>query len=129
MSQKQKWLYVDQKKKGMDVSLKIKQNEKWIYEIKSVKYRGIKIDNKFEWKAHIDGIAIKLIGANVMLYIVRDYVNTTTLKSVYHVLFELHIHYVCITLRLIYFKEPNAHTFPLFFKSKIKLSDKIEKFK
>ena len=107
----------------------MKRNEKWIYEIKSVKYLGIKIDNKLEWKAHIDDIAIKLIRANVMLYKVRDYVNTTILKSFYHVLFELHTHYVCITLRLIYFKEHNAHTFPLFFKSKIKLPDKKENFK
>ena len=80
-----------------------------------------------------------------MLYKCRDFVDAGILKSIYHALFESHIHYVCITwgqnvctinqifilqkkaLRLIHFKELNAHSAPLFFKSKIvKLPDKIK---
>ena len=90
--------------------------------------------------------ALKLIRANAMLYKVRDFVNAGILKSIYHaLLFELHIHYACTiwgqnvctinqlfilqkkALRLIHFKEHNAHSAPLFFKSKIvKLPDKIK---
>ena len=89
---------------------------------------------------------LNLIRANAMLYKVRDFVNAGILKSIYHaLLFELHIHYACTiwgqnvctinqlfilqkkALRLIHFKERNAHTAPLFFKSKImQLPDKIK---
>ena len=77
--------------------------------------------------------ALKLIRANAMLYKVRDFVNAGILKSIYHaLLFELHIHYACTiwgqnvctinqlfilqkkALRLIHFKEHNAHSAPLY---------------
>ena len=80
-----------------------------------------------------------------MLYKVGDFANAGILKAIYHALFESHFHYACIkwgqnlctiirpfmlqkkALRLIYFKESNAHTAPLFFKSKIvKLPNKIK---
>ena len=70
-----------------------------IYETDLIKYLGITIDNKLNWKAHIDNIAVKLIRANKMLYKVRDYVNIEIIKSIYHALFESHIHYACIIWR------------------------------
>ena len=129
----------------MDFSLKIKLNGKRLYETNSVKYLGIRIDNKLNWKAHINDIALKLIRANAMLYKVRDFVDAGILKSIYHALFESHIHYACIiwgqnvctinrlfilqkkALRLIHFNERDAHSAPLLFKSKIvKRRDKIK---
>ena len=126
-------------------NLKIKLIGKRLYETNSMKYFGIRIDNKLNWKDHIDDIALKLITANAMLYKVRDLVNAGILKAIYHALFESHIHYVCIiwgqnvciinhifiiqekALTLIYFKERNTHTAPLFFKSKmVKPPDKIK---
>ena len=101
----------------------------------------IRIDNKLNWRAHIDDIVLKLIKASGMLYQVRDFVNTRILKVIYLVLFESHVHYTCIiwgqnictincqkkALRLILFKERNSHTAPLFFKSKmVTLPDKIK---
>ena len=47
-------------------------------------------------KPHIDDIVLKLIRANVMLYKVGDFVDAGILKSIYHALFESHIHYACI---------------------------------
>ena len=85
--------------KRKDFILKIKLNGKQIYETDSVKYLGIAYDNKLNWKAHIDNIAVKLIRANTMLYKVRDYVNTEIIKSVYHAPFESHIHYARIIWR------------------------------
>ena len=82
----------------MDFSLKIKLNGKRLYETNSVKYLGIRIDNKLNWKVHINDIALKLIRANAMLYKVRDFVDAGILKSIYHALFESHIHYACIIL-------------------------------
>ena len=129
----------------MIFSLKITLNGKRLYETNLVKYLGIKMDKKRNWKAHIDDIALKLIRINAMLYKVRDFVNAGILKAIYHALFESHIHYVCIiwgqnlctinhivtiqekALTLIYFKERNTHTAPLLFKSKmVKPPDKIK---
>ena len=80
-----------------------------------------------------------------MLYKIRDFADAGILKAIDHALFESHIHCACIiwgqnvciinrpficqkkSLRLIHFKERNAHTAPLFFKSKmVKLSVKIK---
>ena len=129
----------------MIFSLKITLNGKRLYETNLVKYLGIKMDKKLNWIAHIDDIALKLIGTSAMLYKGRDFVNAGILKAIYHALFESHIHYVCIiwgqnvciinhifiiqekALTLIYFKERNTHTAPLFFKSKmVKPPDKIK---
>ena len=129
----------------MDFNLKIKFNGKRLYENNPVKYLGIRIDNKLNLKAHINGIALKLIRANAMFYKVRDFVDAGILKSIYYALFESQIHYACIiwgqnvctingrfilqkkALSLIHFKERNAHTTYLFFKSKIvKLPDEIK---
>ena len=71
----------------MDFNLKRKLNGKWLSETNSVKYLGIRIDSKLNWKAHIDDIALKLITANAMLYKVRDFVNAGSLKAIYHALF------------------------------------------
>ena len=49
------------KRKSMDFNLKIKLNGKRLYETNSVKYLGIRIDNKLNWKAHINDTALKLI--------------------------------------------------------------------
>ena len=80
-----------------------------------------------------------------MLYKVRDFVNANILKSIYYALFESHINYACIiwgqnistlnrlyilqkkALKIINFKERNAHCSPLFHYSKIiKIADKIK---
>ena len=80
-----------------------------------------------------------------MLYKVRDFVNANILKSIYYALFESQINYACIiwgqnistikclyilqknALRIINFKERNAHSSPLFHHSKIiKIADKVK---
>ena len=43
----------------MDFNFKIKLNGKALYETNSMKYRGIKINSKLNWKAHIDNITLK----------------------------------------------------------------------
>ena len=80
----------------MDFILKTKLNGKRLHETNSVKYLGIRADNKLNWKAHIKDIALNLFRANAMLYKVRDFVHAEILKSIYHALFESHINYACI---------------------------------
>ena len=62
-------------KKKLDSPIKIKLSRKRLYSSKSVKYLGIKIDENLNWKQHIYDIAIKLIRVNVLLSIIRNYVN------------------------------------------------------
>ena len=74
------------KRKPLDFSMKIKLNGKILYLTDSVRYLGIKIDSKLNWKSHV----------NAMLYKIRDFVNPNILKSIYCVLFEPHINCACI---------------------------------
>ena len=76
--------------------MKTKLNGKRLYPTDSMRYLGIKIDNKLNWKSHVNAIATKLNQANAMLYKVRDFVNANILKSIYYALFESHINYACI---------------------------------
>ena len=48
------------KKKRIDLDLKIELNGNRLYPADSVKYLGVRNDNKLNWKARIDSIAIKL---------------------------------------------------------------------
>ena len=73
----------------------MKLNGKRLYPTDSVRYIGVKIDDKLNWKSHVNTIAKKLNRANAMLYKVRDFVNANILKSVYYALLESHINYAC----------------------------------
>ena len=44
-----------------------------LHETISVEYLAKRIDSKFNWKFYIGDIVLKLIGANAVLYKVRDY--------------------------------------------------------
>ena len=70
--------------------------KKILYPTDSVKYLGVKIDNKLNWKSHVNAIATKLNRANAMHYKVRNFVNANIIKSIYYALFESHINYACI---------------------------------
>ena len=112
------------KRKPLDFNMKIKLRGKRLYPTDSVKYLGVKIDSKLNWKSHVNATATKLNRANAMLYKVRDFVSANILKSVYYALF---VNYACIiwgqnistinrlyilqkkALRIINFKERNAY--------------------
>ena len=123
------------KRKSIDFNLKRKLNGKRLNETNSVKYLGIRVDSKLNWKAHINDIAFKLIRANAMLCKVRDFNNAGIFKAIDYALFESHIDYACIiwvqnvyTINRLFIlqkkasrKERNTHTDSLFFKSQIVL--------
>ena len=95
-----------------------------------MKYLGVRIDNKLNWKAHVDDKAIKLIRANAMLCKTRDFVTKVILKSIYFTFSDSHIIFASIscglnintinsffllqrkTIRTNNFKEICAHTNP-----------------
>ena len=61
-----------------------------------MRYHGVKIDSKLNWKNHVNAIATKLHRTNAMLCKVRDFVNANVLKSIHYTLLESHINYACI---------------------------------
>ena len=132
------------KHKKLDFEFKIKSNGKKLFQTNSVKYLGIKIDKQLNWREHINEVAIKLNRANAMLYKVREFVSTDTLRSIYYAIFDSHLNYGNLVwgqntnaikrltilqkkaLRLMNFKPRNFHTSPLYLRLNIlKLPDKI----
>ena len=72
-------------RKKLDSPIKIK------YPSKSVKYLGINIDENLNWKPYIYDITIKLNRANVLLSIIRNYVNKHILRTIYFAIFDSNI--------------------------------------
>ena len=58
MSQKQEMFIFRPKRKGIDFNLKSKRNGKRLYETNPAKYFGMRIDNKLNWEAHVDDVAV-----------------------------------------------------------------------
>ena len=109
-----------------------------------MKYLGINIDENLSWKQQISDISIKSNKTNGILSKLRHFIDTQTLKSIYHAIFEPHLYYSSLvwaqnsnsikrlfvlqkkSLRIIYFLNHNADTSPLFRDLNIlKLPDKI----
>ena len=70
--------------------MRIKLSRKRLYLSDAVKYLGVKIDENLNWKNHIHDIATKLNRYNTLLYKIRNYVNSNTLKSIYFAIFDSH---------------------------------------
>ena len=87
-------IFKHQRKKS-DSPIKIKLSRKRLYPSKSVKYLGIKIDENLNWKQHTHDIALKLNRANALLSIIRNYVNTRTLRTIYFAILDFHINKLC----------------------------------
>ena len=86
-------LYSNHQENLTDVPLKLKRNGKRLYSANSVKYLGIKMDENLDWKQQISDIAIKINGGNAILSELLYFIDSETLKSVYHAIFEPHFCY------------------------------------
>ena len=123
--------------------IQIKLSRKRLYLSQSVKYRGIKIDEKLNWKQHIHDIAIKLNRANA-LFTIRNFVNGLILRTIHFAIFDTHLNYANLiwgqdlntvsrivilqkkASRIMNFQYRNSHSSPLFKSNHIhKLEDKI----
>ena len=80
-------------KKKKDSKVKIKLSRKRFYPTDYVKYLGIRIDENLNWKHHVSDIAIKLNRTDALLLKIRNFVNVSTLKTIYYVIFDSHINY------------------------------------
>ena len=92
----------------------------------------------------IDYLSVKLSRANALLFKIRNFVNSSILRTIYFAFFESHFNYCCLiwsqnrnainrlviiqkkALRIMDFQPRNSHSSPLFKSSFIlKLSDKV----
>ena len=131
-------------RKVLDYNLNLRLNRKRLYPTSSVKYLGVKIDSKLNWKDHCNSVSIKLSRGNAILSKLRHFVDFSTLKSIYHSFFESNFNYANIVwaqnvncthrlfllqkkaLRIINFADRFSHTNPLFKASDIiKFHDKV----
>ena len=61
-----------------------------------VKYLVVFIDEKLNWKIHVNEISTKLIKGNAMLSKLRHFVKKYILLSVYYAIFHSHLAYLCL---------------------------------
>ena len=113
-------------------------NDTLVEEKQVTKYLGVMIDNKLNWKFHIEHVRAKLARGNGIISKVRYYVNEQCLRNLYYSFIHSHINYnllnwtsthptsiniintkVKSAVRLISFKNKYEHTNPLFIKHKI----------
>ena len=64
-----------------------------IEQVSQYKYLGLIIDNKLNWKAHIQYLKSKLSKALGLLFRVRRYLTKRSLLLLFHSLFNSHIQY------------------------------------
>ena len=86
-------LFTNKKKKG---KFKLEINNNQITESDSVKYLGVIIDNKLNWKTHIEHICSKIVKGSWALTRLKKYVSKQTLIKIYYSMIYLHLRY-CIT--------------------------------
>ena len=67
-----------------------------IEQSESVKYLGVVLDDKLNWRAHLKSLKSKLSRSCFVMSKLRYYLDTDTLKMVYYSLFYPHIQY-CIS--------------------------------
>ena len=80
-------------KDNLDIRLAPKLNQKKLFESSKIKYLGLILDNKLNWKPHITELCKKLCRAVGILYKIRTLCPTSTLKSLYFSLFHSHLSY------------------------------------
>ena len=79
-----------------DDEIKLKLSHKRLFPTDSVKYLGVKIDGSLSWKSHIDYLSVKLSTANALLFKIRNFVNSSVLRTIYFAIFESHLYYCCL---------------------------------
>ena len=80
-------------RKQLDLRITLKLHHTKLYESTKIKYLGLILDNKLNWKAHIAELSKKLSRAVGMLYKIKTFVTTSVLRSLYYSLFNSHLAY------------------------------------
>ena len=78
-------------RKQLDLCITFKLHHTKLYESTKIKYLGLILDNKLNWKAHIAELSKKLSRAVGMLYKIKTFVTPSVLRSLYYSLFNSHL--------------------------------------
>ena len=116
----------------------IRLNGEILEEVDHAKYLGVLIDNKLNWKFHIDSITLKLSKGTGLLAKIRHFVPSVVLRSLYFSFTNPYIDYNLLnwgmapttnlnlvdkkikkTIRIISFKDRDAPCTPLYKELKI----------
>ena len=88
------FMLIHNKKHEKDIHVQLNGIE--IKRVESVKYLGVIIDQKLQWKAHVDQVAKKLSKCLWAICRLRKYADIKTLSLVYYALAYPHLQY-CIS--------------------------------
>ena len=130
------------------ISLNIKIEGELIEEKQSTKYLGVMLDNKLNWKAHIQLIKTKLSKATGIIARTRHYATDQVLLNLYYSLFHSHMEYNLLNwsaatksnldpirlslraiVRIMSYKSKYEHSTPLFKNLQILPFDLLVKHK
>ena len=88
------------------VMILTKQKSSWHFDIRigktnigqvnEIKYLGVIFNDKLSWKSHIQHVCSKLSNGSWALLKLRNYVDSTTLKTVYYALIYPYLQY-CVS--------------------------------
>ena len=76
--------------KKVDQRIKLRINQTTIMESNQIKYLGVLLDQNLLWNFHIAELCTKLSSAVGMLYKMKNFCSTPTLRSLYFSLFHSH---------------------------------------
>ena len=68
-----------------------------VEQVNEIKYLGVICNDKLFWKSYIQHVCSKLSSGSWALLKLRNYVDTTTLKTVYYALIYSYLHYCVLT--------------------------------
>ena len=73
--------------------LTLKLHQSKLFESQNIRYLGLILDNKLDWKAHITELSKKLSRAVGLLYKTKNLCSISALRSLYYSLFNSHLSY------------------------------------
>ena len=82
------------KRKQFDGEIKL--SHKRLSPTDSVIYLAVKIEGNLSWKSHIDYLSVNLSRAKALLFKIRNFVNSSILRTIYFAIFESHLNYCCL---------------------------------
>lgn len=75
-------------------NISVKINDLPLEEVSHTKYLGLKIDNKLNWREHIQSLTNKIIQMIPIVYKCRTFLSKTTKYNVYNAFFLSHFRYL-----------------------------------
>ena len=80
-------------RRSINLRITLRLHDTKLYESSKIKYLGLLLDNKLNWKSHITELSKKLSRAIGLLYKIRQYCTPSTLRTLYFSLFHSHLTY------------------------------------